>query len=61
MMIQDNPQNVDFYQQDAIQKIIDYQFTTTKVFFRTLMMFYVFFFMVPIIIVIFNDQSPDLN
>jgi len=55
MMIQDNPQNVDFYQQDAIQKIIDYQFTTTKVFFRTLMMFYVFFFMVPIIIVIFND------
>ena len=59
LMIQ-NEDNVEFYQQDAIQKIIDYQFVTTKKFFSTLMYCYIAFFMLPIIIIIFSDD-PSIN
>jgi hypothetical protein len=57
MMIQSD---VTFYQQDANQKVIDYQFVTTKKFFQTLMYIYIFFFMIPLIIIIFSDNA-ELN
>ena len=48
--------NVEFYQQDAIQKIIDYQFVTTKKFFINLMTIYIIGFVIPILLIIFYDD-----
>lgn len=57
LMIQDDESNVTFYEQDAIQKIIDYQFETTYRFFTRLAMIYVCFFVIPLLMIIFQENS----
>jgi len=57
MMIQSS---IDFYLQDAIQKIIDYQFETTYKFFKNLALLYILGFCVPLLIIIF-ENDPVYN
>ena len=56
LMVQDSETNVQFYQSDAIQKIIDFQFVTTKMFFERLAIIYLVLFMIPLLVIIFYDD-----
>jgi len=56
LMMQENSENVTFYEQDAIQKIIDYQFTTTKKFFKRLSVLYICLFLIPLFFIIFSKN-----
>lgn len=56
LMVQNSETNVQFYQSDAIQKIIDFQFVTTKMFFERLAIIYLVLFMIPLLVIIFYDD-----
>ena len=58
MMIQPS---IDFYLQDATQKIIDYQFETTFAFFKKLASVYILGFVMPLLLIIFlNDTNVNM-
>lgn len=57
LMIQNDEANVNFYEQDAIQKTIDYQFETTYRFFIRLAVIYMFGFVIPLLVIIFQENS----
>lgn len=57
LMIQEDEANVNFYEQDAIQKIIDFQFETTYIFFTRLATIYICFFVIPLLMIIFQENS----
>lgn len=56
MMLQPS---IDFYLQDAIQKIIDYQFETTYRFFRNLAILYILGFITPLLVIIFYNDAES--
>lgn len=56
MMLQPS---IDFYLQDAIQKIIDYQFETTYRFFRNLAILYILGFITPLLVIIFDNDAES--
>lgn len=57
LMVQEDEANVNFYEQDAIQKIIDFQFETTYKFFTRLATIYICFFVIPLLVIIFQENS----
>lgn len=59
-LIQNDLANIDFYSQEAIQKLIDYQFETTYKFFMAQTIIYIVGFVIPLGFIIFHEHNLRL-
>jgi hypothetical protein len=50
-------QNLEFYLQDSVQKLIDYQWTFTRVFMGNLFFMYVVLFLMPLCFTLFTEEE----
>ena len=55
-LMMSSEENSDFYNQESVQKIIDYQFVQTKVGMKYLFWFYIFCYMIPYSITLVNNN-----
>jgi hypothetical protein len=56
-MLKCGEQNQEFYLQESVQKLIDYQWTTTRVIMTNLFLMYILLFLLPLTVTLFTEDE----